>query len=147
VAWKFEPESNRKGNEGSGVSRASSASLRDIDWLGAVFFGTSITTGLAVTNLGGKTLAWSDPIIVTVAVGCMLSVAALVFVEVDWAKKPLIPPKLLQTNGIGAMCLVQVLLCGARVGVSLMIHACHVSSDRHCRYWRKSRLISSAPKT
>ena len=47
-----------------------------------------------------------------------MSAASFVLTERYYAKNPLIPPNLIRHNGIGALCVIQILLCAARFGVS-----------------------------
>lgn len=91
--------------------------LREIDWLGAIFSALCITTELGAMSLGGAQLPWSHPIVIFAIVVCVATAGLFVITEKYWAQKPLIPPKLVTHNGVGAICLVQMLLCAARFGV------------------------------
>lgn len=90
--------------------------LRSMDWLGAIFFAICITTGLGAIGLGEK-LPWSHPLIILAITVCVVPAVLFVLTERYCATNPLIPPKLVTHNGIGAMCVVQIHLCAARFGV------------------------------
>ena len=92
--------------------------LRSMDWLGGLFSAICITTGLGTIGLGGEKLPWSHPLIISAIAACVMSAFFFVLTEQRFAKHPLIPPKLVTHNGIGAMCVIQILLCAARFGVS-----------------------------
>lgn len=95
--------------------------LRSMDWLGGLFSAICITTGLGAISLGGDRLPWSHPLIAVAIALCVMSAFAFVLAEQHFARNPLIPPKLVTHNGIGAMCVIQILLCAARFGVSEMV--------------------------
>ena len=92
--------------------------LREIDWLGAFLSALCITTGLGAMSLGGAQLPWSHPLIILAIVVCVTTAGLFAITEKCWAHKPLIPPDLVTQNGIGGICVVQMLLCIARFGVS-----------------------------
>ena len=95
--------------------------LNDVDWLGAVLSAISVTTGLGVISVVGTKLPWYHPVVMLAAVVCFMSAVAFVLVETYGRRSRLIPPNLIFYNGIGAICVVQVLLNASRFGVSSMI--------------------------
>ena len=95
--------------------------LRTMDWLGGLFSAICITTGLGAASLGGERLPWSHPLIRIAGAVCLLSAILFVLTERHFARIPLIPPKLVTHNGIGAICVIQILLCAARFGVGEIV--------------------------
>lgn len=117
VTLKLEADPPRGPGEKVRGSGRFKALLRTMDWLGAILSALCITSGLGAISLGGKKLPWSHPIIILAITVCVMSAAFFVLTERYYARKPLIPPKLITHNGIGAMCVIQILLCAARFGV------------------------------
>lgn len=117
VTLKLKADPPRDAAEKTRGSGRFKALLRTMDWLGAIFSALCITIGLGTISLGGKKLPWSHPIIIVAITVCVLSATFFVLTERYYARKPLIPPKLITQNGIGAICVIQILLCAARFGV------------------------------
>ena len=117
VTLKLTPESPVNKTQGSGRFKAL---LRNMDWLGAILSAIGITTGLGAISLGGRKLPWSHPLIILALTGCLISAAFFMLTERYHARFPLLPPKLIKHNGIGLICVIQVLLCAARFGVGGM---------------------------
>ena len=117
VALKFAPDSLGDPPEKSRGFGRFKALLRTTDWLGVMLSAMCITTGLGAISMGGKKLPWSHPFVILALIVCVFSAGLFVLTERYWARKPLIPPEIVTHNGIGAMCVVQVLLCAARFGV------------------------------
>ena len=114
VILKLTPDSPVNKTRDSGRFKAL---LRNMDWLGAILSAICITTGLGAISLGGQKLPWSHPIIILALTVCLISAAFFMLTERCYAKFPLIPPKLITHNGIGGICVIQILLCAARFGV------------------------------
>ena len=94
--------------------------ILDLDFVGTGLFVMMITSFLLFFNLGGQRLPWAHPIVISLAAGCGLSGVAFFLTEAFWAKQPLIPISLLRTNGIGLICLGQILLMCGRLSVSTL---------------------------
>ena len=118
VALKLRPDSPV--NKTPGCSRFR-ALLRNMDWLGAISSAVCITTGLGAISLGGQKLPWSHPFIIVALTMCLISAAFFIITEQYHARYPLLPPRLIAHNGIGFICVIQILLCAARFGVGGMI--------------------------
>lgn len=91
---------------------------RGIDWSGAIFSAIGLGFGIAALSMGGKKLPWSHPLVMLTITGCIIFMVAFAITELFWARSPLISPKIIATNGIGVLGLIQILLCAARYGVS-----------------------------
>jgi hypothetical protein len=91
--------------------------LRDIDVLGAGLFAAATAAFLLVMNVGGQKRAWRDPVTLGLGFAFLALVAAFLLAEAFVARRPLIPLRLLRTNGVGFFCALQVLLFGARLAV------------------------------
>ena len=118
VTLKLKPDSPVSKARGSGRLKAL---LRNLDWLGAILSALCITTGLGAISLGGQKLPWSHPLIILALIVCLISAALFMLTERYHAKFPLLPPKLITHNGIGLICVIQILLCAARFGVGGMV--------------------------
>ena len=94
--------------------------ILDLDFVGTGLFVMMITSFLLFFNLGGQRLPWAHPIVISLDAGCCLSWVAFFLTEAFWAKQPLIPISLLRTNGIGLICLGQILLMCGRLSVSTL---------------------------
>ena len=134
--FKHNPPHNSAKDPRSNTSRLRHF-LREIDWLGAFFSALCITTGLAAMNLGGAQLPWSHPIVILAVLTCFTTAGLFVIAEKYWAQKPLIPPKLVMSNGIGGICLIQLLLCMARFGVGAHPVMLGATVLTYSSQWRK----------
>lgn len=145
VIFKFAPyppQDTAKEDGHSGNLQKVQKVLNDVDWLGAILSALAITTGLGVISVGGTKLLWYHPVVVLAAMICFMSALSFVLVEMYGGRKPLIPPKLISYNGIGAICVVQVLLNASRFGVSSMILSFREELLTFFSHWRKSQAIS-----
>lgn len=120
VIFKFSPDPPQDTAKEDRDSSNLKLFLNDVDWLGAILSALAITTGLGAISVGGTKLPWSHPIVILAAVICFLSAVSFVLVEMYGGRRRLIPPKVISYNGIGAICVVQVLLNASRFGVSSM---------------------------
>lgn len=121
VFWKLSPDYPKPAKKSANGLRSLMAPLFDVDWLGILFLAVSITTALSIMVFGGKKLPWSHPVMISMATICPLSILALILTEGYWAKKPMIPPELLKVDGFVLICVLQILLCAGRFGVSKII--------------------------
>lgn len=117
VILRLPPGSSRDPTKKTRGSGRINGFLRSMDWLGVMFSAMCITTGLGAISLGGEKVPWSHPLIILAITVCVISAIVFVLTERYCATNPLIPPKIVTHNGIGAMCIVQILLCAARFGV------------------------------
>lgn len=123
VVWKLSPDYPKAAKKSANRLCSLTHSLFDIDWLGLLFLAVGITTALSLMVVGGKKLPWSHPVMISMATICPLSILALILTEGHWAKKPIIPIELLKVNGFVLICVVQILLCAGRFGVSKNIQS------------------------
>lgn len=142
------PDFPKTSKEGPDKSYVSAAPWRDFDWRGAITFAASITLLFMMSDFGKKEVPWSHPIAISVTVAGIVSILAFLLTEGFWAKKPLIPLRLLRTNGTGAFCVVQVLLLAARFSVSNAVDSTipNINSNQRNRRFRRLRLTLSALK-
>ena len=92
--------------------------FRDFDWLGGLFFAAAIISGLTILTSVGRTLPLESPLTILAITSCVTSTITFAATENWIARNPLVPPRLIMTNGIGALCLIQILVLAARFGVS-----------------------------
>lgn len=140
VIFKFAPDPThdtfKEDRDSSNFRRI----LNDVDWLGAVLSALAITTGLGVISVAGTKLPWFHPVVILAAMVCFMSAVSFVLVETYGGRRPLIPPKLLSCNGIGAFCVVQILLNASRFGVSSMMLFMRRITNLFS-HWHKSQAI------
>lgn len=123
AGWQLPSESaNREDIESHSDNKhhtsVGSERLRDEDFLGGILFTITITIFLLILALGGHRLSWTDPIILSLVATCVISSTVFGMMEGFWARKPLIPLRLMRKHGIDVFCMVQILLFCARLAVS-----------------------------
>lgn len=121
AAWQLPSHSLSRPKLQSSLDNSESTSLlRHLDILGTVAFAASTITFLLLLNLGGQKLPWGHPIVLLLAISCLM--LSLGFLAIEWhTREPLIPPWLLTTNGVGVFCLVQILLFVSRWAVRTIL--------------------------
>ena len=126
-AWKLPSKiSNVKEPEPPpGRTCTTASKLSDLDFLGLVTFILTMTTFLLIFSLGGRNFPWNHPVILSLVAACMALGIFFVLIQGLIAEKPLIPLRLLRSNGVGVSCLVQILLFVARWAVSMSFIALH----------------------
>ena len=119
---------------------------REVDWFGAVFSAIGLVFGLAALSMGGRKLPWSHPLVLLAITGCIIFMAAFAITELFWARSPLISPKVIARNEIGVLCVIQILLCTARFGVSNQENTSYIPTADTGRPQLKYRPTLSALK-
>ncbi|KAG0358055.1 major facilitator superfamily domain-containing protein [Gamsiella multidivaricata] len=71
-----------------------------IDWAGTFFMATTTVFLLLPTNLGGNMYPWKSPLIITLYVLAIPSIAAFLYVEAYYAKHPIVPSYLWKNRNV-----------------------------------------------
>ncbi|KAI9791588.1 MAG: hypothetical protein M1816_003674 [Peltula sp. TS41687] len=110
TAWQLPSESPKPGKAHGDGPHSVISKLRDMDFLGIAIFTAATVNFLVVLNLGGEKLPWDHPVIISLVISCLVLFTAFLYTERFLANRPLIPLWLLKVNGVGLLCLVQVLV-------------------------------------
>lgn len=79
--------------------------IRQIDFGGAITLVTGIALLVGASSFGGNLLPWSSPIVIGTLIASMVFLLAFIFIEVKFAKTPILPPTLVirRTPGFAAL--------------------------------------------
>ena len=72
---------------------SASRTLHDLDWLGALTLAGTVCALVLVADLGGNLLAWTSPVLASLAVAAVVLLAAFVWIE-RRASEPILPLRL-----------------------------------------------------
>ncbi len=81
---------------------------RRIDWAGAFFISTAITTLLLTVEWGGSVYAWGSPQIISLIVATLLLTGIFIWIEMK-SPAPLLPIDLFKTRSIAIVCIISSL--------------------------------------
>ncbi|OQV04373.1 hypothetical protein CLAIMM_09265 [Cladophialophora immunda] len=81
--------------KGSKIEQSTWSKFRRIDIPGAICMSLSIAFALLVLELGGKKVAWKDPLIIAAAITALTSGIAFILIERFWAQEPIFPLRLM----------------------------------------------------
>jgi EmrB/QacA subfamily drug resistance transporter len=81
---------------------------RRIDWAGAFFISTAITTLLLTVEWGGSTFAWSSPQIIGLIIATLLLTGIFIWIEIN-SPAPLLPIDLFKNRTIAVVCIISTL--------------------------------------
>jgi len=96
------------------------SNLARIDFLGALFMALTILSFLFPLEIGGTSLPWNHPLIISLFGGACLFATLFVVIEDRWAKEPIIPLLLFQHRDVVLSFLIMICQSAAQVGVSLL---------------------------
>ncbi|KAJ5801834.1 major facilitator superfamily domain-containing protein [Penicillium pulvis] len=82
--------------------------LRMMDWLGAAAIAGMTSLLLVGLNLGGAFAPWGSALVISLLVSGILVAFLFIYIEVHYAKRPIIPMKMLQSRSVLA-CMVLIL--------------------------------------
>ncbi|QDS75640.1 hypothetical protein FKW77_006935 [Venturia effusa] len=92
-----------------------------IDFAGAFFLATTITSFLLVVEIGGRKLAWNHPFILVLVATTMLSAMLFVITETRWAAEPIFPTHLLKQKDVICQYLVMALQIAAQLAMMFCV--------------------------
>ena len=118
AVWLLPSDSLQHGKLRSEGDGKASSGFRSIDFTGIATFAFAMIAFLLILDQGGSRLPWSHPIVISLIVACVCFWGLFFIVEKYIARRPLIPLRLLATNGIGLIYLVQALQFIVRLSVS-----------------------------
>ena len=110
---KLDPYSNH--------TPTTAAKLSRMDYPGMIAFTLTMSTFLLALSLGGRRFPWDHVVILLLGAVCVASGILFVLIEGLVAKEPLIPLRLLRSNGVGVFCLVQILSFIGRWSVGMVL--------------------------
>ena len=91
--------------------------IRRVDFIGATLLATTIVGLLGVLSLGGQTIPWSHPLVVSLALGSLLVGSIFVCYEIKVAVEPVFPPKLVIRRDVATPYAIIMLMSAAQLAV------------------------------
>lgn len=85
--------------------KSSESKLSRVDFAGAATLTITLVLLLSGLNSGGNVVPWISPLVLTTLPLALVALGAFIYVEVYWAKEPIIPVRLLLDRTVAAACL------------------------------------------
>lgn len=91
--------------------------VSDFDFVGLVLLIASVSSAMAVLEIGGSRASWTNPLVISLDVGAIVLGSAFVTTELRVARSPLVRLSLLRYRGVAAAVVCNALTMGAYVMV------------------------------
>ena len=87
------------------------------DFWGYIFLFISLGCAMVALHIVGEMKSKATPLVIALIAGCLISGVAFVLVELYTEKNPIVPIRLMMKNGIGLICIGQIMLVFCQYGV------------------------------
>lgn len=94
---------------------ATTGSFSEIDFIGASLLSLTILSILLPVDLGGKSFAWTHPVILSLFAASLVFGGLFIATEARWATNPVFPLSLLQQRNVVASYAIMVCQCAAQL--------------------------------
>lgn len=100
---------------------ATMGSISEIDFLGAGLLSLTILSILLPVDLGGKSFAWTHPVILSLFTASLIFGGLFLATEAKWATNPVFPLSLLQQRNVVASYGIMICQCAAQLGLMFSV--------------------------